>query len=337
MTPSFYSDEMITAIESELHSVIESANSTESDGLERMLAYHMGWEGEGAGLEARGKRLRPLILLLTTASCGGDWKCAVPAAAAVELLHNFSLIHDDIQDQSPLRRGRPTIWKQWGIAQAINVGDTMFTLAQVGILRLKDFVPAEVVIQASQILLSASIELTRGQFLDISYETRDNLDVESYWPMVTGKTAALLGACTELGALIAYMGDPIRAEYRRFGRLLGIAFQVQDDLLGIWGDSILTGKSSESDLVAGKKSLPVLYALGKNGKFSQRWRKGAITTDAIPELRELLEEEGALIYINNMERELTRKALQALESTRPQGEAGTALNDLAHWLLERQS
>ena len=168
-----------------------------------MLAYHMGWEGEGAGPAARGKRIRPLLVLLTSGAAQGDWKNALPAAAAVELIHNFSLIHDDIQDGSDQRRGRPTVWKLWGTAQAINSGDAMFALAHLTIFRLAGTTNEHTAFQAAHMLQETCLELTKGQFLDMSYETQSQLMIDDYWPMVSGKTAALLATCTELGALVA--------------------------------------------------------------------------------------------------------------------------------------
>jgi geranylgeranyl diphosphate synthase type I len=297
----------------------------------------MGWEGEGAGPDAAGKRIRPLLVLLTAASAGGDWRCALPAAAAVELVHNFSLIHDDIEDNSPLRRGRPTLWKKWGVAQAVNAGDAMFTLAHLEILRLEEHVSTETTLLAARRLLETCLHLTQGQYLDLSYETRPDLSLEDYWPMIGGKTGALIAACTELGALAAGRDKQVQDQYRQFGRLLGLAFQAQDDLLGIWGDAALTGKSAESDLVSGKKSLPVLYGLGLGGPFAQRWREGPIRPEEVPALSSQLEAEGALGYTQETADRLTGQALETLEAVDPQGEAGQALRELARHLLSRSS
>lgn len=336
MTLAEFSNVLIPSIEAEMREVVEEARRPETDLLVEMLSYHLGWEGEGAGPIARGKRLRPQIVLLATSACGADWKRALPSAAAVELLHNFSLIHDDIQDQSAMRRGRRTVWKKWGVAQAINTGDTMFTLAQIAILRQERHVPPAIALKASAVLHKASLELTQGQFLDLSYETRSDLTLDDYWPMVSGKTSALLGACAELGALGACAEEALCADYRRFGRMLGLAFQVQDDLLGIWGDAALTGKSNESDLLAGKKSLPVLYGLDLDQEFAQRWKAGPIRADEVSGLADQLEAEGARKYTTSKAEELTEQALQALENAQPQGLAGDALQELANWLLGRQ-
>jgi geranylgeranyl diphosphate synthase type I len=235
----------LPAIEAELQRAVDRTGGTGLEELRNMLAYHMGWEGEDAGPEARGKRIRPLLVLLAAASAGGEWQPALPAASAVELVHNFSLIHDDIEDNSPLRRGRLTIWKKWGTPQAINAGDTMFTLAYLEILRLQETTSPSVALQAVRILHQTCLFLTQGQYLDLSYEERKDLSEADYWPMVSGKTGALLAACAELGALAALAKPAVRRNYHQFGRALGLAFQAQDDLLGIWGNSELTGKSAE--------------------------------------------------------------------------------------------
>lgn len=329
-------EKMLPAIEATLHTAVHRVGGPGLEDLRHMLAYHLGWEGEGAGERARGKRVRPLLLLLSSAAAGGSWQAALPAAAAVELIHNFSLIHDDIEDNSDLRRGRPTVWKLWGIAQAINAGDAMFSLAHLTILDLEGTVPSGAALAAARLLQDTCLQLTRGQHLDLHYEKHDAISLEAYWPMVEGKTAALLSACTELGALIAGVSEDRRRAYRQFGLSLGLAFQAQDDLLGIWGDAASTGKSAESDLLDGKKSLPVIYGLEKNGAFAARWQKGSISPAEVPDLAKVLAEEGAMEFTQNSANRLTRQALESLDAAQPQGEAGEALRALAHRLLDRQ-
>ncbi|MDH5508236.1 MAG: polyprenyl synthetase family protein, partial [Anaerolineae bacterium] len=321
MSLTDYYDIMLPAVESELQTCVNIANGADLEELHKMMAYHLGWEGEGAGPQARGKRVRPMLVLLTCAAAGGAWEKALPAAAAVELVHNFSLIHDDIQDDSPLRRSRPTIWTKWGVAQAINAGDSMFSLAHIALQRLDASIPPVTIIEAMRVLQNACLTLTQGQYLDLAYESRGELSLDSYWPMVSGKTAALLAACSELGALAAGVDDHTRATYRQFGEFLGLAFQVHDDLLGIWGDAVLTGKSAESDLMAGKKSLPVLYALEQKGAFAQRWNGAAVTAEDVPELAAQLEAEGARQYAQDAASRLTQQALDMLSQAKPQGAA----------------
>lgn len=332
---------LLPAIEAELQNQISRLDDTRTKPYHEMLTYHMGWTGAGAGPEATGKRIRSLLVLLTSAASSGavgeveTWESALPAAAAVELVHNFSLIHDDIQDHSEKRRGRPTVWVKWGMPQAINAGDGLFSLSNLAITDLIEHYPAETVVKASQILHNTCLELTRGQYLDISYEKRGDLGVADYWPMVSGKTAALLACCCQLGALLGGADEATQDAYRSFGHYLGLAFQVQDDILGIWGDESVTGKSAASDLVEGKKSLPVLAGLGKNGKFAERWAQGPIKQDEVAEVAKLLAGESAYTSTHEAAKQMTDMALTSLRQADPQGEAGEALNDLAGKLLGR--
>jgi geranylgeranyl diphosphate synthase type I len=334
---------LLPQIETELQKQIARLNQPSTLPFHEMLTYHMGWTGEGAGPEATGKRIRPLMVLLCTAACSANtgeasstrWQFALPAAAAVELVHNFSLVHDDIEDNSDKRRGRTTVWKKWGLAQGTNAGDGLFVLSNLALADLEAAYPAPTVLRAAKILHQTCLELTCGQFLDISYEDRTDLTVNDYWPMVSGKTAALLSACCHLGALLGGADEPRQEAYRAFGHYLGLAFQVQDDILGIWGDEALTGKSAASDLVEGKKSLPVLFGLEKNGEFAKRWRQGPIRADEVQALANLLETESARTSAQDAAREMTDLALENLRVANPQGEAGESLKLLADKLLQR--
>lgn len=331
-----FSESMLPAIEQELVSSVALAKGANLTEFHQMMTYHLGWEGEGAGPAARGKRIRPLLLLLSNASAGADWQPALPAAAAVELIHNFSLIHDDIEDNSQYRRGRRTVWSIWGIPQAVNTGDAMFTLAHLAMLRLEDTISPQVALQANRILQETCLHLTQGQFLDMSYESRNDLTLDAYWPMVSGKTAALLAACTEIGALTARVDDTTQSSFRQFGWNLGLAFQALDDWLGIWGDAAITGKSSESDLVSGKKSLPILYGICQQSIFAKRWAQGVIKPGEVKTLAQILVNEGAQAYTEERASHYTAEALAALNRANPQGEAGTALYALTMKLLHRQ-
>ncbi len=326
---------MLPAIETELQGQVARLNTPQTRQFHEMLTYHLGWTGEGAGREATGKRIRPLIVLLASASVGADWKLSLPAAAAVELVHNFSLVHDDVQDNSEKRRGRPTVWTKWGIPMAINVGDAMFVISYQAVMDLSRSHPAESVVQTASILHEACLNLTRGQYLDMSYEERNDLGLDDYWPMVGGKTSALLSACTHIGALLGNAGKAEQEAYRQFGYHLGLAFQVQDDILGIWGDEALTGKSTASDLVEGKNSLPVLYALGRHGKFSARWKQGPITAGEVKAVAALLEDEGARAYAEEISEKETQVALKYLGEVNARGAAGESMLELANMLLKR--
>lgn len=324
-------------IEKELQRQIARLDEPLTSQLYEMLTYHLGWSGENADPKTRGKRIRPLFLLLTCSACDGDWRTALPASAAVELVHNFSLIHDDIQDNSDKRRGRDTVWAKWGIPQAINAGDALFILSSQAILDLVPGYSHEVVARAAIILNNACLNLTRGQFLDIYYEKRMDLSIESYWSMVSGKTAALLSACIGIGSLLGNCDQATQDAYSSFGHYLGLAYQVHDDFLGIWGDSALTGKSSHSDLVSGKNSLPVLFGLGKSGLFAKRWSEGSIHPDEVADLADQLATEGARLFTQETADQMTDMAMQSLRIADPKGQAGEQLIEMARNLVTRES
>ena len=171
----------------------------------------------------------------------------------------------------------------------------------------------------------------------MAYENRNDLSIKDYWSMIEGKTASLISACTQVGAILGGADDKTIDQYRLFGRDLGLAFQVQDDILGIWGDEALTGKSAASDLLEGKNSLPVLYGISQKGKFARRWTASAIHSDEAAEVAQLLVDEGAREYAQSEAQRITNQALNTLEKINPKNEAGKALVDLTNKLLNRKS
>src|SRR5579859_7220616 len=345
----------LEAIEDELHRAVGSARAHREAYLSRrgpaapgeanplpaselreyyaMLEYHLGWTG---GSAATGKRLRPLLCLLCASAAGGDWRQALPAAAAIELIHNFSLIHDDIQDNSPLRRGRPTVWRLWGQAQAINAGDAMFTLAHLAPQRLLPLgVPADVAMRALAELNFTCLELTQGQHLDMSFEQRTMVTAPEYLAMIEKKTAVLIAASTFLGASLTSANSASLDHYYAYGWNLGLAYQLQDDLLGIWGDPALTGKSAASDLEQRKKSLPVVYGLEHSAEFAARYAQPHQAGEPVSALADELARVGARDYVQERVRETTACAELELERCEPSGPAATALRELTQQLLHR--
>jgi geranylgeranyl diphosphate synthase type I len=329
-------NEILPFVEAELQRQVSRLDQPRLRPFYEMLAYHMGWIKDESSSMLSGKRLRPLFLLLVTRACGGEWRNAVPAAAAVELVHNFSLVHDDIQDQSFTRHGRTTVWNKFGIPMGINVGDALFALSNQAVMDLSIFYPSEMVVSVGEILHKTCLDLTGGQFLDMSYQKRNDMAIEDYWPMIEGKTAALLSASTQIGAILAGVEETTVEQYRIFGLNLGLAFQVQDDIIGIWGDEALTGKSAASDLLEGKNSLPVLYGIRQGGKFADRWKVSGIEPEDVAEIAQMLKEEGAYDFARQEAARLTALATEGLEKAKPQGEAGSALAELVSKLLDRE-
>lgn len=331
--------EMQIAVENELQIQIELLNEKSTNEFFEMITYHMGWSGNQTSQNISGKRIRPLLLLLCSVSNNQNysWVNALPAAAAVELLHNFSLIHDDIQDNSEMRRNRPTIWKLWGIPQAINAGDGLYALSNLAISGLSKNNNPEMIIKVATIFNNTCLNLTRGQYMDMSFETSDNLSMENYWSMISYKTSALISASTEIGSILGGYDEISQEICRQFGHYLGLAFQVKDDILGIWGVEHLTGKSITKDLVAGKKTLPILYGLTQGGIFSRRWTEGNISEDEAPQIADQLIKEGAKKYAEDTVDKLTEMAHKFLLIMSPLEPAGQGLFDLTNRLLKRDT
>ncbi|MEV7399012.1 family 2 encapsulin nanocompartment cargo protein polyprenyl transferase [Streptomyces sp. NPDC091267] len=229
--------------------------------IRRVAMYHFGWQhadGSPAGGGA-GKAIRPALVLATTRALGGDPRDAVRAAVAVELAHNFTLLHDDVIDEDRTRRHRATAWTVFGIPDAVIAGDAMLALAQ----RLLAEDARSVSARASARLSTCVIELCAGQQADCAFEERgpDEVTLDECLAMATAKTGALLGCACAMGALYAGVDERAVGAMDGFGREAGLAFQLIDDLIGIWGDPAQTGKPVGADLSAHKKSLPVVAAL----------------------------------------------------------------------------
>jgi len=336
MTESINIPELQSAIDAELHHCLDQLLNDYPAEYGSMLKYQLGWEGEHSGLEAQGKRIRPLLVLLANHACGGDWHKALPAAAAVELVHNFSLIHDDIQDCSQTRRGRKTVWVKWGEAQAINAGDAMLTTAHLSLFQMQNDLEPTILNQALKLLQSACLKLTRGQYLDIAFEDQNDLPMDLYWQMVEGKTGALLAACLGLGALTALAEESLWSSLMEFGRKIGAAFQVQDDWLGIWGDDQLTGKSNTSDLVAKKKTYPVLLGIQNRKDFYREWQSlSSVSDEDAMRLAVLLEQEGCAQSTNQKFEQLYADAFELLDSLKLDAALIEPLNQVIRGLFGR--
>jgi geranylgeranyl diphosphate synthase type I len=238
---------------------LEAAIDRNDDATNRaLLRDHFAFDDPNA---KRGKRLRPRILVAVAETEGADPERAFGAAAAIELLHNFSLIHDDIEDRDELRHGRPTLWKRHGISAALGAGDALCALSYVTLIDGSSSLGAEQVDAMARRLFRAHHEMTQGQAYDIGFESATSVTFAEYLTMIGGKTAAIFGASAELGALVAGIAPDRAAAYGRMGRAYGLAFQVRDDILGTWGLSAQTGKPSGADIRRRKWSFPVAWAM----------------------------------------------------------------------------
>jgi geranylgeranyl diphosphate synthase, type I len=245
--------------------------------LRRVVAYHRGWvDAEGRALPGGGGKLvRPALALLSAEAAGAPAEVGLPAAVAVELVHDFSLLHDDLMDGDTERRHRATAWTVFGADGAILAGDALLGLATQVLLE----VPGEPGRRAAVMLGAGVQDLVRGQAEDLHFESRTDVSVADTLTMEDGKTGALLSCSAALGAVLAGAPDRIVDGLAEFGSRLGAAFQLIDDLLGIWGDPEVTGKPVLSDLRSRKKSVPVVYALNTGGADSDELRAFLTATD----------------------------------------------------------
>jgi geranylgeranyl diphosphate synthase type I len=300
-------------IEADLQLFLEKKIPNPYNELRGMMRYHMGWEGAGSGKEAQGKRLRPILALLAGENCGIPTEDMFPFSSAIELLHNFSLIHDDIEDHDERRRGRETVWKLWGIPQAINTGDLMFSLATQSMLRANGSVSETHLLAAVQAFHETCRKLTIGQYLDMKFEGMSSVSTQEYIEMITGKTATLLGFCFAIAPIAAGKSVEKIDLSRKFGETVGLAFQIQDDYLGIWGDIKVTGKASRSDLISRKKSLPILQGVENHRQFYKIWvENDMVSPELAEELAVLLEEEGVRNFVGAEVERYTEAAMQLL-------------------------
>jgi geranylgeranyl diphosphate synthase type I len=224
-------------------------------------AYHLGWvDAEGRPDRGGGKAVRPALALLSAQATGGPEEIGLPGAVAVELVHNFSLLHDDLMDHDRERRHRVTVWALWGGSSAILSGDALLGLAQE--VLLDSGLPTAA--PAALLLAKATRELIRGQVEDLAFEQRDDVTVAECLEMAGCKTGSLMAASAAIGAVLAGAPPAAVTALQTYGAQLGLSFQLVDDVLGIWGDPAVTGKPVFSDLQAGKKSLPISYALAQD-------------------------------------------------------------------------
>ena len=303
-------------IDAELHRAVQGPDLP----LYTMARYQLGQvntDGSPATTD-RGKAVRPTLCLLMCEALGGDLAAALPAAAGLELLHNFTLVHDDVMDDDKTRRHRPTVWAVWGRAQAIDAGDLLHVLATLSVLRSGgNGDSAPLAKDATEVITQGCRLVTEGQHLDIAFETAASVGVADYLDMIARKSAALLAVAFELGAVFAGNDSTTRAACRAYGRELGIVFQIRDDVLGIWGDPTVTGKPVGADIQKRKKTLPIIHALETaDGPDRTRLRSMFGNERVAPDVETataILERTGSRSFTEDRIRLHARRAREALE------------------------
>ena len=290
--------------------------------VQLLLNYHLGWVDRDGVPDAtgssQGKALRPILCLFACEALTAELDRALPAAAALELIHNFSLLHDDIQDQDMERRHQPTAWSVWGIPRALVAGDAMHSTGDLAALRAEEQgVSAEVVLRVSGILTDSYLAMIEGQCLDLQFEGRTDITTDEYLHMIACKTGALIRCGLETGALLADGDEPTVSAFAVFGEGLGRAFQIRDDYLGIWGDEATLGKATGNDIRRRKKSYPVVYALERAAgatlaDLQRIYGQEELEEDDVQRVLSILDEVGAREQSQAVTEEAANRALDAL-------------------------
>ncbi len=315
-------------------------------GLSVLLQYHLGWadrDGRPAGTPtSQGKALRPTLCMFACEALEGDLSQAMAAAAAIELTHNFSLIHDDIQDRDLERRHQPTVWALWGQPKALVAGDAMQCLGDLTMLRsAQGGVSPETTVQVSRILTEGYLEMIEGQCLDLGFEARTAITTDDYFYMIACKTGALIRSAVEIGAALAAGDSDITRAFARFGQHLGRVFQIRDDYLGVWGDESATGKSADNDIRRKKKSLPVVFALERAASPEREellriYAREELDDADVERVMRIMDELGAAQYAERLTRENAEQATRALAAAPLPAWARAEVDELVDFLARRQ-
>jgi geranylgeranyl diphosphate synthase, type I len=307
-----------------------------------MQEYQLGWRDEQLAPTQvdLGKLLRPQLTLLACRVAGGDPQRALPLAAGIQLIHDFSLIHDDIEDNSDTRRGRPTVWKLWGLAQGINTGDGMYVVAHLALHQLSQAgAPADVTLEVLKRFDQTILTICEGQFLDLSFEGDLAINEADYLAMISRKTAALTAAASGLGAIVGGADAATAKALFEYGENLGLTFQIQDDVLGIWGDPELTGKPFAADLYRRKVSLPIIHALHsaeRRETLAQIYSQPEIGAHDVRNMLDILDQAGSRGYTEGVAEHYHHQALSALDAARGSAAALAEIRAISERLLKRK-
>ena len=282
-------------------------------------------------VDSGGKRLRPSMLLLAGEAAGGDAAVLAPAAVSIELIHNFTLIHDDIMDNADVRRGRPAVHKIWGQSGAILAGDTLYSKA-FQVLGMTAARP-QLILGAMNLLSRTCTAICEGQWLDMEFESRERVTEAEYMEMIEKKTGVLYGASAGIGALLSGADPDVVAALDQFGRLTGMGFQLQDDIIDLITPEKVSGKKQGGDLIEAKKTLIMIHAFANDVPVRVFGKKDSTATD-IREAISLLEKSGSIKYARSRAEEMVEKGKRALQVL-PDSKARATLLELADFMIRR--
>jgi geranylgeranyl diphosphate synthase, type I len=306
-----------------------------SEAIDELLpVVHPGglYEASRHLVDAGGKRLRPSMLLMAAEAVGGDPSALAPAAVSIELVHNFTLIHDDIMDNAALRRGRPSVHTLWGTSGAILAGDTLYSKA-FQILGITPSEPSKL-LASMDVLSKTCTAICEGQWLDIEFEDRSRVSEAEYMEMIEKKTGVLYGASASMGAILAGASNEVADALDLFGRLTGMGFQIQDDVLDLTAPENVLGKRRGGDIMEGKKTLIMIHAMD-HGVAVEAFGKKDATPQEIEKALSALEKSGSIEYARNRAVELVENGKRALDIL-PQTPIKALLLGLADYMIRRK-
>ena len=334
---------MLVRYRAEVSSALRSSLPRDEPEVYNLLKYYMGWVDENgfpsAGME--GKGLRPTLCLFACEAVGGTPKMAMPAAVALEFIHVFSLIHDDIQDEDETRHNRKTLWKLWGVPKALVAGNVLRVVADQALHRLVNAgVEHGRALSAMGLLTEAYLEMIEGQYLDLSFEGRSDVGVDDYFQMISRKTGALIRCSMALGAVVGSDDPEVARAFRECGRSLGYVFQIRDDVLGIWGEEERTGKPVGADIRRKKNSYPVVYAKENAGQQDVKtlieiYKKDNVDDADVETVLDVMDRADVKRHAQKNAASYAQAALDSISQVELSGESRQEIEDLTRFLLVR--
>lgn len=334
---------MFTEYRADIGNALRAALGNENP-VYNLLRYYMGWaDTEGnATTGTEGKYLRPTLCLFSCEAVGGARERAMPAAAAMELIHNFSLIHDDIQDRDETRHHRKTLWAIWGIPKALVAGNVLRIVADSTLDDLQSVgVSSSRALPVVEQLTQAYLEMIEGQYLDISFEGQSEVGLKQYLDMIARKTGALIRCSFTMGALIGSQDIGDAKAFRESGRALGFLFQVRDDILGIWGDEESTGKPVGADIRRKKNAFPAVYAMSQARGADKRhllgiYRKSELSDADVEDVLHIMDALNVREHAHALAVEEAEVAMEALAAVEMEHSARREYENLLEFLLYRE-
>ena len=335
--------EVLVRYRAEVSSALRNSLSQDGPEVYNLLRYYMGWVDEhgypSAGME--GKALRPTLCLFACEAVGGTPGMAMPAAVALEFIHIFSLIHDDIQDEDETRHNRKTLWKLWGVPKALVAGNVLRVVADQALHKLVHAgLEHDRALSAMGLLTEAYLEMIEGQYLDLSFEGRTDVGVDDYFQMISRKTGALIRCSMALGAVVGSDDPEVAGAFRECGSALGYVFQIRDDVLGVWGEEERTGKPVGADIRRKKNSYPVVYAKENAQqrdvkRLTEIYEKDSVDDADVVTVLDVMDRANVKWHAQNNAASYAEAALDSISHVELSRESRQEIEDLTRFLLVR--